>query len=108
MSTIVTRIAAGLIVAAGLAVGSAAVAPVALAETATSSGHAGSDSRPDRSEKPKPTPHRPQIRNEHKRGPVGLNGNRQSFGKPDQFQYFPKTLDQFKHLPFNPAMPGGD
>ena len=108
MSTIVTRIAAGLIVAAGLAVGSAGMAPVALAETGSTSSRGDSDSRTDRSTKPKHNVHRQQILNPERRGPVGLNGNRPQTGKPDQFQYFPRTLDQFKHLPFNPAMPGGD
>jgi hypothetical protein len=109
MRTTIARIASGIIVAAGLAAGSAGIAPVAFAETGSVSSRGGSDSRPDRSNKPKHNAHRVQIRNPETRGPVGLNGNRpQSPGKPNQFQYFPKTLDQFKHLPFDPAMPGGD
>lgn len=97
MSTTISRIAAGLLVTAGLAVGSAAMAPVAYAESNTS---VGADSSTERKKKSVTTP---------RSGPVGLNGNRpQTSGKPGQFQYFPKTLDQFKHLPFDPAMPGGD
>lgn len=108
MTTIITRVAAGLIVAAGLAVGSAGVAPIALADTGSNSSRSDSDSRTDRGGKPTHSAHRPQIRSEQNRAPVGLNGNRPQTGKPDQFQYFPRTLDQFQHLPFNPAMPGGD
>lgn len=110
MTTTFTRIAAGLIVVAGLAVGSAGMAPVALAETGTSSGRGDSDSRTNRAAKPKPDVTHEKIRNPQRLGPVGLNGNlpMRSSGTPDQFKHFPKTLDQFKHLPFDPAMPGGD
>ncbi len=109
MRTTIARIACSVIVAAGVATGSAGLAPVAFAETGSVASRGDSTSRTDRSNKPKHNVHRVQIRNPERRGPVGLNGNRpQSPGKPDQFQYFPKTLDQFKHLPFDPAMPGGD
>lgn len=91
MTTTITRIAAGLLVAAGLAVGSAGMAPLAVAETGSNSSRGDSSSRTDRAD-----------RADQRRGSVGLNGNR------PQSQPFPKTLDQFKHLPFDPAQPGGD
>lgn len=109
MNTTIARIAAGLLVGAGLAVGSAGIAPVALAETSSSSGRGDSASRADRLNKPKVNVKREQTITPQRRGPVGLNGNRpRSQGNPDQFRYFPRTLDQFGHLPFDPAMPGGD
>jgi hypothetical protein len=102
MSTTISRIAAGLLVTAGLAVGSAAMAPVAYAESNSS---VGADSSTERTTKNKKN----KSATTPRRGPVGLNGNRpQTSGKIDQFQHFPKKLDQFKHLPFDPAMPGGD
>ena len=94
MTTTITRIAAGLLVAAGLAVGSAGMAPLAVAETGSNSSRGESSSRTDRADR--------ADRADQRRGSVGLNGNR------PQSQPFPKTLDQFKHLPFDPAQPGGD
>lgn len=81
MTSTATRIVAGLIIAAGLAVGAA---PVAAAE----SGPRGdsttkSDTRTSDSK-------------------TGLNGNLPGRSGSNA------SLNQFGHLPFNPAMPGGD
>lgn len=81
MTTTVARIVAGLIIAAGLAVGAA---PMAAAESGTrGDSTTKSDTRTSDSK-------------------TGLNGNLPGrAGSGD-------SLNQFGHLPFNPAMPGGD
>lgn len=80
----VTRIAAGLLIAAGLTIGTA---PLAAAEAG----------KPDSSTSQADTQTaRPAER------PTGLNGNLPQRTAPDT------GFDQFGHLPFNPATPGGD
>ncbi len=93
MTTTITRIAAGLLVGAGLAIGSTGLAPVAIADS--DSGRSNTTSQSDGAK---------QKANPQRTGPIGLNGNR----PPRQAKHFPARLDQFKHLPFDPAMPGGD
>lgn len=76
-----TRIAAGLLVAAGLAIGTAPIAAAEAGEPGSSTSQTGART---------PT------------GPTGLNGNLPGRVAPDT------GFDQFRHLPFNPAMPGND
>lgn len=108
MTTTITRVAAGLIIAAGLSVGSTGMAPVGHAETGSNSSRGDSESRTVRTDKPKQNVTREQINNAHRPGPSGLNGNRPRPQGFDPYKHFPKKLDQFKHLPFDPAQPGVD
>jgi hypothetical protein len=82
-------IAAGL--AAGASIGMAAIA-VADTHNSVADTHNSVDRDPSRM---RITPTREQ------QYPTGLNGN-----LPQRAATVPN--DQFKHLPFNPAMPGGD
>lgn len=84
MTTTAARIVAGLIIAVGLTVGAT---PVAAAEAGTR-GDSTTDTRTS------------NTRTSDSK--TGLNGNlpgRAGAGA---------SLNQFGHLPFNPAMPGGD
>ena len=91
-SPTLTRWIAGSFLAAGLAVGgSVGMAEVALADTRSSAGgNSDSQSKNDTT-----------AAKRDRQAQAGLNGN---------LPHRPTTtkLDQFKHLPFDPAMPGGD
>lgn len=91
MSSTITRsltsLAAGALISAGLVVGgSLGMAHTAVADTRTSV--ADSES------------HRPAAKPARK-APAGLNGTLPQRPGTDR-------LPQFSHLPFDPAMPGGD
>jgi hypothetical protein len=94
-SLTLTRWIAGAFLAAGLAVGgSVGMAEVALADT-RSSGGSNSDSQSKNDTKTTKTTKR------DRQAQVGLNGN-------PPHRPVTTRIDQFKHLPFNPALPGGD
>lgn len=87
----IARFAAGAVIAAGLAVGgSLGMTPVAVAETTTTSSNSDSQSQDQK-----------KTTTRERKAPTGLNGNLPQ--RPASGGH-----EQFKHLPFNPAMPGGD
>ncbi len=99
MTSTITRFAAGMFIAAGLAVGgSLGMADVAFADSSTSS--EGNSNRPKTSTEGHSNRQNTTVKRD-RQAQVGLNGT-----LPQR----PVTTrpDQFKHLPFNPAMPGGD